>query len=148
MKHYLLKDPAAFAGMTDLFVLTHEDLTESADNTAQAVVLDALNVGDVVFPNMVLDVTENANVVATVTASVGVTGALTQFIGNSNLLAAGSEHYSTANSVAAYVTTSAVNLEVNFIPGAADNLAEITAGEFWLYACISRKLDRLTLRQA
>ena len=143
MRHYRLKqEERAGIGFTDLFVLTHADLTEAADNTVQAVVLSALAVGDLVMNNTLLEVRTNANVVAAVTASVGVVGALEQFVANSNLLAAGSEYFTVINTVAPYVATAAVDMVANFIPGANDNLLEITAGEFWIWATINRRAER------
>jgi hypothetical protein len=145
MKHYRASTSRQIAAMgyTDLFVVTHADLTTTTNNTAESEVLDALAIGDIVDPKMLLEVKTNANVVASVTASVGVTGALTQFIGNSNLLAAGDEYYAPAGSVGAYATiASGKSLEMNFIPGASNNVDEITAGEFWLWCNISRKSER------
>ena len=152
MKHYRLKNNQQHAGgFTDLFVLTHADLTETTDNTAQAIVLTALDIGDVVFPNMLLEVVTNASggSVSTCTGSVGVTGALTQFIGNSNLLSAGNEYFAPANTVAPYVCVAgSINVEANFIPDSGHDLEDLTAGEFWVWACISRSGERALVKQA
>jgi len=143
MKHYHLKrEEQAGIGFTDLFIVKEADFTEAVDNTNQSITLTALAVGDLVMNNSLLEVKTNANVVAAVTGELGVTGSTAALIAASNLLAAGDEYYTVANSVAPYVATSAVNLLFTGNPGTNDNLAEMTAGEFWIWVTISRKADR------
>ena len=147
MRHYLLRSPQFSAtGFTDVFQVVEADLTTAVDNTVQAITLDQLAIGDVVGNNMILEVRTNANVVASITASVGVTASLLAFIGNSNLLAAGVEYYTQAGTVAPYVATAAIDMLMNFIPGASDNVAEITTGEWLLWCTISRAADRLSIQ--
>lgn len=143
MKAYRLKqEERAGIGFTDLFVVTKADLTSAVNNTAQSIVLTALAVGDLVMNNCLLEVKTNATVLATATGELGVTGATTQFITASDLLAAGTEYYTVAAAVAPYVTTAAVNLLFTGRPGAAEALASMGAGEFWIWATINRKNER------
>lgn len=144
MKHYRLKhEERAGIGFTDLFVVTHADFTSAVDDAAESIVLTALAIGDLVMNNCLLEVKVNANVVAAITGSLGVTGAATQFIAASNLLAAGDEYYTVGAGVAPYATIAAsINLIFNVDPGAGDNTAEMTAGEFWIWVTINRKAER------
>lgn len=143
MKHYKLKqEERAGIGFTDLFVVKKADFTEATNNTAQSVLLTALAVGDLVMNNCLLEVKTNATVLTTATGDLGVTGALTQFISGKNLLAAGDEYYSVANSVAPYATIAAVNLLFTGHPGSSEALASMGAGEFWIWVTINRKAER------
>lgn len=143
MKHYHLKrEEQAGIGYTDLFIVTQADFTEAVDNTNQSITLASLAVGDVVMNNVLLEVRTNANVVAAVTGAVGVTGSTAALLAAANLLAAGDEYYISGASIAPYVAIAAVDLLFTGDPGTTDNLAEMTAGEFWIWASISRKADR------
>lgn len=151
MKHYLAREIAkAASGFTDLFVLTHADLTEATDNTDQAITLDALEFGDLVGYQALIEI-RTAFDAATVSAdnaltvSLGVTGALTQIIGASALAAAGAgtaakTAYAPAAGGAAYPTpTGGKNLIANFdITDADGALVDYTAGEIWIWVNISR----------
>lgn len=155
MKHYLLTAAQkAATGFTDLFVVTHADLTEATDNTDQAITLDALAFGDLVGYNALIEIQtafDAANVSAdnAVTVSLGVTGALTQVIGASAIAAAGagtaaSTSYATAAGGAPYPTpTGGKNLVANFdITDADGSLADFSAGELRIWCNISRKSQR------
>lgn len=143
MKAYRLKnEERAGIGFTDLFVVRKADFTEVTNNTAQSIILTALAVGDLVMNNTLLEVKTNATVLATATGSVGVTGAVAQLVAASNLLAAGDEYYSVAATVAPYAAIAAVNLLFTAVPGAAEALASMGAGEFWIWATINRKAER------
>jgi hypothetical protein len=143
MKAYRLKnEERAGIGFTDLFVVTRADLTTAVNNTPQSIVLTALAVGDLVMNNTLLEVKVNATVLATATGSVGVTSAVAQLVAASNLLAAGDEFYSVAAGVAPYATIAAVNLLFTAVPGAAEALSAMGAGEFWIWATINRKAER------
>lgn len=152
MKHILLQasQSAANSGYTDLFVLTHADLTQATDNTDQSVTLDALEFGDVVGYNALIEIVtalDAANVSAdnALTVSLGVTGALTQIIGASALAAAGvgtvaKTGYATAAGGAPYVTpTGGKDLIANFdITDADGALADYSAGEIRIWCNIHR----------
>jgi hypothetical protein len=154
-KHYLLKaDQKAATGFTDLFILTHADLTETTDNTDQAITLDALEFGDLVGYNALIEIREAFDA-ATVSAdnactvSLGVTGAATQVIGASAIAAGGAgtaakTAYATAAAGAAYPTpTGGKNLIATFdVTDADGSLAEYTAGELWVWVNISRHSQR------
>jgi len=143
MRAYLLKrEEQAGIGFTNLFIVKKADFTETTNNTAQSIVLCPLAIGDLVMANALLEVKTNATVLATATGELGVTGATTQFIAAKDLLAAGDEYYSVANSVAPYAAIAAVNLLFTGRPGAAEALASMGAGEFWIWVTISRKADR------
>jgi hypothetical protein len=106
-------------------------------------VLADLAVGDRVNNDMLLEVIDNVAGLATATAEIGVTGATTQFVGASNLLAAGVEYYVPAYSVSRYVTTgSAKQLLCTVRGGASEALASATAGKFRIWGQISRRVDR------
>jgi hypothetical protein len=154
-RHYLLKaDQKAATGFTDLFIVTEADLTETTDNTDQSVTLDALEFGDLVGYNALIEI-RTAFDAATVSAdnactvSLGVTGAVTQIIGASAITAGGAgtaakTAYATAAGGAAYPTpTGGKNLLVNFdVTDADGSLAEYTTGELWIWVNISRYSQR------
>lgn len=143
MKAYRLKnEERAGIGFTDLFVVRKADFTEAVNNTAQSIVLTALAVGDLVMNNTLLEVKTNATVLATATGAVGVTGTVAALVAASNLLAAGDEYYTVAAGIAPYATIAAVNLLFTGVPGAAEALASMGAGEFWIWATINRKAER------
>lgn len=159
MRHYKLSSEQAAAnhGFTDLFVLTHADLTEATDNTDQAITLDALAFGDLVGYNALIEIEtafDAANVSAdnALTVSLGVTGALTQIIGASALAAAGAgtaavTGYATAAGGAPYSTpTGGKNLIANFdITDADGALADYSAGEIRIWVNISRRSQRASI---
>lgn len=156
MKHYLLnRTPRADnLGFTDLFVLTHADLTEATDNTDQTITLDALAFGDVVGYEALVEIVtafDAANVSAdnALTVAIGVTGATTQIIGASALAASGAgtaakTAYATAAGGSPYVTpTGGKNLLATFdITDADGALADFSAGEIRVWLKISRWADR------
>lgn len=143
----------AYTGYSDLFVLTHADLTEATDNTDQTVTLDALAFGDSVKYDAVIQIKtafDAANVSAdnALTVSLGVTGAATQIIGASALAASGAgtaakTTYCTAAGGAAYPTpTGGKNLIATFDINDADGaLADYSAGEIHVYLNIVRQAD-------
>lgn len=128
-------------GFTDLFILTHADLTETSAATTQAITLATLAVGDVVMNNALLEVRTPGTVLTTLTGQVGVTGTPDQFIAASDLTAAGDRYFGVLDTVAAYVAPAAIALLFTADPD-ADALADVAAGEFWIWLTISRKADR------
>jgi hypothetical protein len=147
MKHQRLTNTqsAKLAGYTDVWRVVQADLTETTNNTPQAITLLALKLGDIVLqPDFFIEVVTNGATLATYTVSLGVTGALTQIIGNSNVLAAGAEYFAPANSVAPYVVAADINLVANFIPGAAEALASGTALDLLIWGRIMRLKERST----
>jgi hypothetical protein len=146
MKHLRLNNTAAVKlGFTDVWRITQSDLTETTNNTTQAITLLALAVGDIVKQeDFVLEVVTNGATLVTYTVSLGITGAVTQILGASNVLAAGAEYFAPAESVANYPVTSATNLLATFTPGAAEALASGTALDILIWGRISRKKERST----
>lgn len=155
MRHYLLNETQKSAtGFTDLFVLTHADLTQATDNTDQSITLDALEFGDLVGYHALIEIVtafDAANVSAdnAVTVSLGVTGALTQIIGASAIAASGAgtaakTAYATAAGGSPYVTpTGGKDLIANFdITDADGALADFSAGELRIWVNISRWSQR------
>lgn len=158
-RHYKLSAEqfAANGGFTDLFILTHADLTQAADNTDQAITLDALAFGDVVGYHALIEIVTAFDAAAVsadnaLTVSLGVTGALTQIIGASALAAAGAgtaakTGYGTAAGGAAYVTpTGGKDLIANFdITDADGALVDYSAGEIRIWVNISRWSQRSSI---
>lgn len=160
-RHYLLSNTSRLGilGFTDVFVLTHADLTDPTDNTDQTITLDALAFGDVVGYEALIEIVtafDAANVSAdnALTVALGVTGATTQFIGASALAAAGAGTaaktcYATAAGGAPYVTpTGGKNILATFdITDADGALVEYSAGEIAIYMKISRWADRAAVQR-
>lgn len=155
MRHTLLTAAQkAATGFTDLFVLTHADLTEAVDNTDQAITLDALAFGDLVGYHALIEIVTAFDAAAVsadnaLTVSLGVTSALTQIIGASALAAAGvgtaaKTAYATAAGGAAYATpTGGKNLIANFdITDADGALVDYSTGEIRIWCNISRWASR------
>lgn len=156
MKHIrLLPQQQARSGWTDLFVITHDDLTAATDTTDQTLTLDSLAFGDIVKYDALIEI-KTAFDAATVSAdnaltvALGVTGATTQFIGASALAAAGAGTaaktcYAMAAGGAAYATpTGGKDILATFdITDADGSLAEYTTGEIHIYMAISRLSERV-----
>ena len=148
MTRYHLKDLtiARMYGFTDVFKLTNTDLTQSANNTQQSVNLTTLNLGDIVNQEVLLEVRTASTGLATCTASVGVTGAVTQLIGASDCVA-GNLYFVPTGSTASYPTIAAgKSLLVNFTPGASEALNACTALELYVWCSITRLTDRNTIQ--
>lgn len=154
MKHIrLLPQQQARTGYSDLFILTHADLTEATDNTDQTVTLDELAFGDVVKYDAFIQIktafdANNVSADNALTVSLGVTGAATQIIGASALAASGTgtaakTTYATASGGAAYPTpTGGKNLIATFdITDADGALADYSAGEIHIYLTIVRESE-------
>ncbi len=161
MKHFLLNAAQkAATGYTDLFVIQPAvDFTQSTDNTDQTLTLDALEFGDIVENRALIEIrsalgttAEGTGVPSTdfaLTIALGVTGATSQFIGASDLAAAGAATaaktaYATANSAAAYCTPSGGKniLATLDITDADGSLAEVDYGEIWIWMDINRRSVR------
>jgi hypothetical protein len=149
-KHYQLQRPDRVFGWTDLFVVNRTELTETTDNTAQAIVLDVLKKGDVVAQNALIEI---GTVFAgpsdlTATCSVGVTSALTTFTPAATICTAGAGatvatgDTSDCQTNSHYIAAADINLLANFIPDADSALDEFTAGELRIWLTISRYADR------
>lgn len=155
MKHYRLKTlQQTKTGFTDLFVLTHEDLTVSTDDLLQNIALCTLKAGDVVFDRTTMQIktafTPDPSANATVTLSVGRTSTgYTDLLAASNLNNAGTQiaagvAYAAAGGVANQViaaddTVVYAQFDINDADG---NLAAHTAGELHVWMAISRSADR------
>lgn len=156
MKHIrLLPQQQARSGFTDLFVITHEDLTTATDNTDQTLTLDQLAFGDIVKYDALIEIKtafDAANVSAdnALTIALGVTGATTQFVGASTLATGGAGTaaktcYVPAAGGAAYATPTGGKdiLATMDITDADGALADYSAGEIHIYLHISRFSERV-----
>lgn len=146
MKHLRLNNHATVrTGFTDVWRITQTDLTETTNNTTQAITLITLAVGDIVDQeSFILEVVTNGATLVTFTCSLGVTGAVTQILGASNILAAGAEYFAPAESVARYVAAASIAIIATFTPGAAEALASGTGTDLLVWGRISRKAERST----
>jgi len=143
MKHQKLKNNEAVpSGFTDLFILDTTDLAAGVvDNTNVEIALTTLKVGDIVWPNLLVEVKENADTVSSLTLTIGPHSG-TAIIDGVDLLAAGTEYYVPAATVGAYPAVAEVALTALFDPGATDECHESTTGEFWVWVSISRAAER------
>jgi hypothetical protein len=149
----LLPAQQARTGYTDLFVLTHADLTTAADNTDQTVTLDTLAFGDIIKYDAFIQIktafdAATASADNALTVALGVTGATTQIIGASALAASGAgtaakTTYCTAAGGVAYpVPTGGKDLLATFdITDADGALVDYTAGEIHIYMHIIRESE-------
>lgn len=155
MKHSLTKNPSFCGGFTDLFMLGvglaaagASDFTAAA--TAQTSTLDALAIGDRVSDVHVDVITALVGPsLSAATLSVGHTGATTAFITTCNCFATTptTAHDPVAATVPLTRATASGNLLGTWAATGA-NFDAVTAGEVWIWAVISRKADRVTLRTA
>lgn len=153
-KHYLLtEDQKAANGFTDLFVIKYDNstlLAESTDNTAAAVVLDGLVLGDVVKQDALVEVTTAwaGDAALTATVSVGVVGTATALTPALTITTAGTgaavgtAETSDNQTNAHYVATTGINLIATFTPDADSAVDEFTAGELRIWLNISRQATR------
>lgn len=164
MKHINLRNAQQFnGGFTDLFVVGVDQVqsqaapySKSSDFTAagtsQTIALTDLAIGDIVLNHAVLYVkTKLAGTsLSAAAASVGVTGATTQFLNAvdvyTNATAAGGTFVSGAPS--AYATQAASKQLLLTMATTGCNLSALTAGELWIYAKLTRIAEFLTNRQA
>jgi hypothetical protein len=158
MKHFrLTPTQAARTGYTDLFVITHADLTETTDNTDQTITLDALAFGDLIKYDALLQIKtafDAATISAdnAVTVAIGVTGATTNIIAASAISSGGAgtavtTGYGMAAAALPYFTpTGGKNLLATVdITDADGSLAEFTTGELHLWMYISRNSERVAV---
>jgi hypothetical protein len=151
MRHYKLRgaQSAVLAGLTDLWVITHADLTQATVATDEVEDLDAVEFGDIVsydcFMQILVPFTPQPSADAGLNVTLGVNGALTQFIGNSALMAAGvataakTAYVPVAAGVPYAVPTGGKTLQANFdITDADGALATFTAGELAIGMRIQR----------
>lgn len=146
MRHYHTKldQFTRVGGFTDVVAVYNTDLTQAVNNTVQTVNLTtlALALGDIVSPEIIMEVITPSVGLTTCTCSVGVTGALTQFIAAQDMVA-GNKYFVPANTVGAYADIAAAKfLTATFTPGAAEALSACTALEVRFWFKISRKADR------
>lgn len=152
LKHYKLTadQSARCGGKTDLFVVKYTDLFETTDNTAEALTLDALALGDIVYQNAVISVTKawDGDAALTATASVGVTGTATALTPALTIATAGTgaaigtTDTSDCQTNAHYVAAAAINLIATFTPDADSAVDEFTAGELQIWLQIDRAANR------
>lgn len=144
VKHYpLFNNERSASGYTDLFVVKAADMTSFS---ALTINLCALAIGDIVWQEVLLEVkTLVTGPSVAPTASVGVTGAVTQMIGVS-LVKSGNQYFTPAAAAAAYPTVAASKFLVLDLQAGGGDGAAATAGEIWVYARISRVAERNTVR--
>ena len=155
MKHYLLsEEQKSRTGFSDLFVIPYNDaaLTAAvADNTAVAVTLTSLALGDVVKQDVIVEPsvgwTGPSDLTATV--SVGVTGTATALTPALTITTGGAATaVSTADTSdnqtnAHYAAAATIAMIATFTPDADSGVDEFTAGELKIWANISRAAARL-----
>ena len=160
MRHYKFRADqiAASGGFTDLWIVTHADLTTTANNTDETETLDAIEFGDIVHYDCLMEIltpfTPAPSGDAGVNVTLGVTGAVTQFLGNSAIMAAGAATaaktgYAPAAAGVPYVVpTGGKDLLATFdITDADGNLAAFTAGELAILMKITRYSELLGMAQ-
>lgn len=119
------------------------DFTATTNDLDQAIDLLDLEEGDMVH-EVVLLKKESAVGLTALNASVGVNGALTEFIGSTSMLAAGPKS-KIGDDQAYAVGSGGKTLQINIDPGAnGENVAALTAGEFVVLARITRWRDLIT----
>lgn len=140
MKHYRLTgQERVSAGFTDLFIVTHADFSSTEVGVSESVTLAAMPRGDVVM-NALLEVK---------TPAAGLTVALGTFLGlivAVDLLSDGDPYYATDATAEPVIATADTTIQFQILPntdeGDEQAVGDITAGEFWIWAAISRKADR------
>ena len=152
MKHTRFKNrQTSTDSFTDVFKLVFGQAAGSDNTTAgtgQTLNLMALAQGDVVFPEVILEVKTPAAGATTLTGSVGITGAVTQFTAASDLKAAALVGtYVPPGSTAQYPVVATNKFLVLDLVSTGANISALTAGEVWVHVRISRVKDRLTNRQ-
>lgn len=147
MKHYKLNaQERAATGYTDKIVVTWEDLTETAANTAQTIALMSVEVGDVVHSAAyrLVDGFEDAsdNALNTTTLIVGDGGDTDRFIVSKELNENGSEvdNWATAQVTDSlpYAYLAADTVDAVFGSMAAKALNDIDTGEVHIFLGIAK----------
>lgn len=150
MKHYHLTaaQSAANCGFTDLYVITHDDLTETALNTDQVLTLDRLDAGEMVaygaFAQVITPFTGNTSD-NTCVASVGVIPSPNEFVPGLTLVSGGSPAQaryaaSSASTGAPWVETIGTDIIATFnITDPDGALDGYTAGELRIWLKVLRR---------
>jgi hypothetical protein len=126
-------------GFNHRFVVSAEDLTESTDNTAQAITLITLPAGTVIksaayyLKTPLADASDAA--LNTTTITVGDSADADRCINSSELNVNGTEVLYAVNDAAKlpFVTTASTAVTATFGSMAAKDLASIDTGEVWVY---------------
>ena len=145
-------EQVARLGATDLFWIKYDNTTltaESTDNTAAAVVLDGLTIGDIVFQNAWVKVLTEWSGPSdlTATVSVGVVGTATALTPALTITttgtgaAVGTTETSDNQTNAHYVASTGINLIATFTPDADSAVDEFTAGELLIGLNILRHTE-------
>jgi hypothetical protein len=153
MNHYVLNNAQkAATGFTDLFVIKYTDWIESTNDTDEAITLIDCGLGDFLDNRVLVEVKTNVAGLTTCNGLVSIasdgtlTTTATAVVASSNLLAAGSEYYTGAESVPHICITDTTS-NVVFIADPGTNTQstadEATAGEIWIWLNYSRAADRL-----
>lgn len=156
MKHDLIKVPANHCGFTDVFTITHADLTAATDDLAQTITLDALAFGDMVYAAAIEIQTafDAASADEATTAALGVTSATTQFLAAFTFVTGGAGVAAKTGACqgetfAPYITPTGgkdILLTVD-ITDADGALVDHSAGVLLIWMQISRWADRVGNRQ-
>ena len=158
MKHAKLTaaQSAANGGYTDVFHIPYTDLTANAaaDNTAVAITLDALALGDVVKQDVLVEVrkawTGPSDLTATV--SIGVTSAVTALTPALTITTAGAgtavktTDSSDCQTNPHYCAAAAIDMLATFTPDADSGVDEFTAGEVVVWMTIVRAANRASVQ--
>lgn len=140
---------AGLAGYNRAYKITHEDLTETAANTAQTLTLENVKLGTVVkgaafyLKTPFEDASDNA--LNTTTIIVGDGGSTSRFIVSKELNVNGTEilSWATANATDtlpyAYVTTDTIDVIVGSM--ADKSLSDIDTGELWVFLEVAELAD-------
>lgn len=147
MRHYLLnmEERSWYGGYTDLFKVTHEDFTESANDTAQIILLTTLIANrDIILPNVIADVHDPVTGLTACTFDVGVQDGANQNYFMDGYDATTGGGYAPGSALAPFITSAgAVNFNLTVDPGSnGENLAAATAGEIRIWASIFRGVWR------
>lgn len=136
-------ETAARTGFNTLIIVTHEDLTETAANTAQTLALLSVAPGDIigkvatVLKTPFQDTADAA--LNTTTLIVGDDGSTNRFLASQELNLNGTEvTYKTGANTTAFVYTAANTVDGIFGSMTAKTLAQLNAGELHIYVGLTR----------
>lgn len=148
MNLYELPNETKLSGFTHKAIVTHADLTETADNTAQSVTLLAVEPGDIVQRASFKLVTAFENTASTAfnttTLAVGDDD-VDEFIDETEVNENGSTvsyaSHINADTPKVYTSADTGPITATFMSMASESLAELNAGEVHIYLGIAKLSD-------
>jgi hypothetical protein len=148
MKLYELPNETKLSGFTHKAIVTHADLTQTADNTAQSVTLLEVEPGDIVQRAAFKLVTAFENTASTAfnttTLAVGDDD-VDEFIDETEVNDNGSKvlyaSHINADTPKVYTAASTGPITATFMSMAGESLAELNAGEVHIYLGIAKLSD-------